>query len=167
MADPYRLKLKIGQHEFEAEGDPKVVHEQFQAFKELIATIPALPQAPPQVAPVYTPITVLPGPDSPPTQDVSTSVVGFDKIARQEDRIISLTVRPASTQDAILLLLLGQKLMRANDSVTGSEVITGLNATGGISVQRPDRVLEKLARDGDVIAFGEGRERNTASQIQV
>jgi hypothetical protein len=81
----------------------------------------------------------------------------LDKILRQDNRVISLTIRPTSIENAILLLMLGQKVMRSNDTVTGSEIIQGLASTGGLSVQRPDRVLEKLARDGDVIAFGERR----------
>jgi hypothetical protein len=153
MPEPYRLKLKIGQFEFEAEGDPQVVHEQFQAFKELIAMQPPL-QAPVEHYPAALPA---PSQAAPVQQDASPYALDFEKIARRDERVVSLTVRPSSTQDAILLLLLGQKLLRGNDSVTGSEIISGLSATGGLYVQRPDRVLEKLARDGDVIAFGEGR----------
>ncbi len=40
MDDNYRLKIKIGQHEFEAEGPADVVREQFQVFKDLIASAP-------------------------------------------------------------------------------------------------------------------------------
>jgi hypothetical protein len=158
MAEPYRLKLKIGQYEFEAEGDPQVVHEQFQAFKELIAMQPAQPQVVPIPPPEpYTYITMPPTLPAPSQPDAPVTGLDFDRISRRDDRVVSLTIRPSTTADAILLILLGQKLLRGNDAVTGGEVISGLEATGGISIQRPDRVLEKLARDGDVIAFGEGR----------
>lgn len=158
MADPYKLKLKIGQFEFEAEGDPQVVHEQFQAFKELIAMHPQTPSvASPATYDVRIGGATSPPLSTPPVQDTPFSVIDFDKIARRDERVVSLTIRPASPSEAILLILLGQKILRGNDSVTGGEVISGLSATGGTSVQRPDRVLEKLATDGDVMAFGEGR----------
>ena len=35
-----RIKIKIGNHEFEAEGPSKIVQEQFEAFKQLIASTP-------------------------------------------------------------------------------------------------------------------------------
>lgn len=156
MAEPYRLKLKIGQHEFEAEGDAQVVHEQFQAFKELIASQGA--SASPAVVPTAEQVPpALPASNEPAMADTSVNGLDLDKIARRDERIVSLTIRPATPEDAVLLLLLGQKQLRGNDSVTGSEIISGLTATGGMSVNRPDRLLEKLARDGDVIVFGEGR----------
>lgn len=161
MAEPYRLKLKIGPHEFEAEGDPQVVHEQFQAFKELIAMAPVMPASViPSPSPAATPLaaTVAQFMGTANTDALPpASELDLEKIARRDERIVSLTVRPDSPDDAALLILLGQKLMRNNDSVTGSEFISGLTATGGMSVQRPDRLLEKLARSGDVIVFGEGR----------
>jgi len=157
MADPYRLKLKIGQFEFEAEGDPQVVHEQFQAFKEMIAGQSSVPAPPLPANETYIPTAPMPSAPPPTPQDTPLSVVDLDKISRRDDRIVSLTIRPATTSEAILMILLGQKTMRSNDSVTGGEIISGLDATGGISVQRPDRLLEKLARDGDVMTFGEGR----------
>jgi hypothetical protein len=158
MAEPYRLKLKIGQHEFEAEGDPQVVHEQFQMFKELIGLQPAT--APPPPLPAYTLIDTIPPVTPPPAakpEQQQFTEMDLSKILRQDNRVISLTIRPSSLENGILLILLGQKLLRANDAVTGSEIIQGLESTGGISVQRPDRNLEKLARDGGVIAFGERR----------
>lgn len=35
--------------------------------------------------------------------------------------------------------------------------MSGLQATGGTSIGRVDRVLEKLGRDGDAIVIGERR----------
>lgn len=161
MTEPYRLKLKIGQHEFEAEGDPQVVHEQFQIFKELIADKAATvqPPMPPQLT-LSAADPVAP-PNAQPTQPARSESPATDldlgKILRQDERVVSLTIRPTSIESAILLLMLGQKVLRTNDTVTGNEIISGLSATGGLSVQRPDRILEKLVRDGDVIAFGERR----------
>ena len=46
MAD-YRLKIKIGEHEFEADGPVDAVKSQFEAFKELITSLTAQKQTNP------------------------------------------------------------------------------------------------------------------------
>jgi hypothetical protein len=138
-----RLKIKIGDHEFEAEGSPEAVQSQFDAFKELIAKVPAV-----------APKVVTQPPATPPVSQTETLI--FDKIMRIDGRIVSLTARPNALEDSLLLLLLGQRQYRSNDSVTGSEVIDGLEHSG-IRVARVDRNLEKLATQGDVIKIGIGR----------
>jgi hypothetical protein len=50
-------------------------------------------------------------------------------------RIVSLTACPETIEDAALVILLGQRTLRSNDSVTGSEVIDGLRQT--IKRRRP------------------------------
>lgn len=165
MDDSYRMRLKIGTHEFEAEGPVAVVQEQVKRFMELIASLPvdyikesATPfpavdsrdHAATPTAPVITPT---PAPSAmPPNPEGS-----LDRIMRLENRVISLTARPDSPEAAVLLLLYGQKVLRQNDGVTGAEVMDGITATGGLSIQRADRLLEKLGRDGDVIVIGERR----------
>jgi hypothetical protein len=154
---PYtRLKLKLGVHEFEAEGPPDLVMSQLQAFKELIAAMPPTPAAvisPPGASLALTgstPAVLIEqgSPDTPPET--------LGRIMKVEDRVVSLTARARSTDDAVLLLLYGQKVIRANDSVTGAEVISGLTATG-IKIDRVDRLLEKAGEIGDVIVVGSGR----------
>jgi hypothetical protein len=54
-------------------------------------------------------------------------------------------------------MLYGQKALRNNDSVTGAELLSGLASTGGFGAIRLDRILDKLATDGDVMSFGERR----------
>jgi len=47
MDDSYRMRLKIGSHEFEADGPVDVVQEQAKRFMELIAALPAERVMPP------------------------------------------------------------------------------------------------------------------------
>lgn len=153
MDDTYRLKIKIGTHEFEAEGPVQVVQAQFAVFKELVSSSAANVPAATAVA----------------TSSVSQSqqeikqepeIDGrLDKIMRLDNRTISLTVPAETPEEAILLLLYGQKILRKNDSVTGAEVIDGIKATGGLAVNRADRHLDKLGDSGDVIVIGERRSR--------
>jgi len=158
MDDSYRMRLKIGTHEFEAEGPVAVVQEQVKRFMELIATLPVdyLKES----ASPFPGVESRDYPASPSAPQVTASQptdASLDKIMKSENRVISLTVRPDSAETAVLLLLYGQKMLRQNDGVTGAEIMDGITATGGLSVQRADRLLEKLGRDGDVIVIGERR----------
>ena len=189
----YKLKIKIGTHEFEAEGPAEAVKEQFEAFKELIQTLPAQPPSAPDHARI--------GPGTAPLSELHDLAVGSEgtaadtgdaqiadrwerhradlakfgiglrvhpakppaeadaalhRIMKVENRIVSLTVKVRSIEDAVLLILFGQKVMRDNDSVTGSEVMDGLEISG-LKVPRADRILAKLSDGGDAIAVGLGR----------
>jgi len=164
MDDSYRMRLKIGVHEFEGDGPVDVVQEQAKRFMDLIATLPVeqvLPTASPAIesrTPDRAEVLI---PPPPPSKAISFPAIdlALNKIMKVDERVVSLTVRPKNADDAALLLLYGQKLLRDNDSVTGAEVMGGITATGGLAIGRVDRLLEKLARDGDVIVVGEHRSK--------
>ncbi|HKT88117.1 MAG TPA: hypothetical protein VJQ59_06760 [Candidatus Sulfotelmatobacter sp.] len=146
--DNYKLKIRIGSHEFEAEGPVSVVQAQFEAFKELIASrqfdnASITPIDPAQ----YTTETNI---------NAVEPALTLDKITRIDERIVSLTARPETIEDAALVILLGQRTFRSNDSVTGSEVIDGLRQSG-LAVSRVDWRLEKLASQGLIIKIGSNR----------
>jgi hypothetical protein len=155
MDDTYRLKIKLGADEFEAEGPIQVVQSQFAAFKELVeARARIAATQPPVVIPASTANA-----DSTPKPEPPAINERLDKIMQLNDRVVSLTARPSSGEDAILLLLYGQKVLRQNDAVTGGEIVQGADATGGLAIGRADRVLDKLSANGDVIIIGERRSR--------
>ena len=145
--DAAKVKIKIGPHEFEAEGTQEMVQAQFDAFRQMISTLPA-----PVTTAAADSATV-----SAATTDGGGNVV-LAKIMTVEDRIVSLTVRGDSLEDEIALVLLGQKLMRSNDSVTGGEIMDGLRLTGR-TVNRIDYQMDKMTDGGDVITIGVGRAR--------
>lgn len=154
MADS-RLKIKIGVHEFEAEGPSEMVQAQFEAFKDLVATAPNKPVDPPVVEKPN-------GGDGATPDESKTSFpeLQLDKIMKADGRIVSLTVRAASDDDAVMLMLLGQRQYRANDSVTGGEIKDGLRQSGQ-PVDRTDRILDKLSTGdaGAVITIGQRKGR--------
>jgi hypothetical protein len=155
MENNYRLKVKVGDHEFDAEGPADIVQAQFAAFKEMLL-VPTITTPTPAVPPARDDGADGGGPSVRAIDNIATdSAVG--KIMKTAGRVVSLTVRPKSVEDAALLLLYGQKIIRDNDSVTGGDVIEGLTTTGGLAVVRVDRLLEKMARDGDAIVIGERR----------
>ncbi len=156
MDETSRLKLKVGQHEFEAEGPADIVQAQFQAWKDLIASAPLYPSPSPQIetTPERNQVVTNGG-----EQELASIDTSLGKIMRTDGRIISLTARPKNVEDAILLILYGQRTLRQNDAVTGNEVMEGLSTTGGLAVSRVDRLLEKIDSDGDVIVMGEHRKK--------
>ncbi len=144
--DIYKLKIKVGDHEFEAEGPPESVERQFETWKELIATAPRQK---------YTTPAIDPNEEEKP-ENGEGAQLAFDKIMRVEDRIVSLTAPPELAPEAALLILLGQRQLRSNEAVTGNEMMEGMQQSG-FRLARVDRVLEALASDGSVIRSGAHR----------
>jgi hypothetical protein len=141
--DAYRLKVKVGNHEFDAEGPSEAVTRQFEAWKEMIAS---------------TPIQKNDTPASSTAQEETVKKaeetgLSMDKIFRSEGRVISLTAPPASDEEAALLVLLGQRHYRNNESVTGSEIMDGLSQSG-YRLLRVDRMMDRLSTEGTVIRSG-------------
>lgn len=157
MAD-YRLKIKIGDHEFEAEGPAEVVQAQFEIFKELVSNVPVSASIVPPHPPPGSTAGV--GNSENGSKVTTAPQLELDKIMRVDGRVVSLTVRAASADDGVLLMLLGQRQYRGNDSVTGGEIKDGLRQSGQ-PVERVDRVLDKLSADtsGLVITIGQRKGR--------
>jgi hypothetical protein len=129
-----KIRIKVGDHEFEAEGPPDSVQAQFEAFRELIRSS-AIKQAERVSAADKEPALNQQSNGSP-------SHVPLEKILRVSGRIVSLTAIPSTTEDAALLIMLGHKDLRNIDSVTGQELGDGL-AQSGRPVPRTDRIMEK------------------------
>lgn len=145
IAENTRLKIKIGDYEFEAEGPVATVQAQLDAFKELVAN-----------APKVSPTTAAANDEPPSNREApppKNDQLRLDAIMKVEARIVSLTVNAASVEDAIRLILLGQKFYRSNDTVSGAEIIDGLKQSG-IVVDRVDRQMKKIADEGHVIVVG-------------
>ena len=157
--DVFKLKMRLGDHEFEAEGPTEVVQAQFAAFRELVEAATKTTPAPPPASTDMSHLIGIPPSELPSIK--SESLKGelmLDKIMRHEGRIVSLTARGASLEDEILLVLLGQRKLRTNDSVTGGEILDGLRLTGR-TVNRIDYQIDKMTDAGDVITVGTNRAR--------
>jgi len=151
MDTQFKLKTQVHGNLFEAEGDRETVLEQFRVFQEMISR-----STPP-------PVIVTPAPSSEaPRTDVTAPAVPFNeqalnKIMKVEGRVVSLTVRPATVQDALLLMVYGQKVLRQTELCSGGELLSGLVVTGGFSIKRVDRLLHNMGLTGDLIVTGEHR----------
>jgi hypothetical protein len=138
-----RIRMKFGEHEFEAEGLADAVERQLESFKQLIA---------PGQAAALSQRTA----ESPEDQR-KAAPPALERIMRIRGRILSLSVT-ATAADAVLVILLGQRNLRQNDSVSGTEIMRGLRDSG-IRIPRADTILTKHAGTGSVIAMGERRRR--------
>src|SRR3972149_10038131 len=116
-----RIRMKIADCEFEAEGLNEVVRAELASFKRLL-----------------------------PATSTSSSI-GLD-ILHVKGRVVSLKAKSDSVDDAVLALLLGQKHFRANERVTGAEIMDGLRASGQ-RVSRVDYLLSRHASNGTVTAI--------------
>jgi hypothetical protein len=135
--EPFRLKLKVGPHEFEAEGEQESVERQFSLWRELIASpsgvIPVAPSPPP--APPGT------QPSSAALPELEAKRSDYERLFHHDARVVSLTVLPNGAQraaDAALLVLLGQRTFNQLETVTGQQITDGLKLSG-LSVERMDR----------------------------
>lgn len=139
--EPFRLKLKVGPHEFEAEGEQESVERQLAVWRELIASpsgaIPVAPSPPPPATPGMQPPPL--GESVQPPSEPKKSE--YDRLFQHDDRVVSLTVLPTGAQrvaDAGLLILLGQRTYNQLETVTGQQITDGLKQSG-LTVERMDR----------------------------
>jgi hypothetical protein len=128
-----KLRVKIGEHEFDATGPAETVEQYFQSFKQLISGSSALASA---KEPKTTP---------------------FHKLVQLNGRTAFLKVAP-KPEEAVLLVLLAQKRFLNNESVSGMEIMSGLRHSG-IRIRRGDQILARHARDGSVSVIGSNKKR--------
>jgi hypothetical protein len=143
--DTMKIKIKVGDCEFEADGPVETVQSQFDAFKEIVSLMPRT-NSPRQT--VNSTQTV-----ENKSDDKSIPNVEIEKILHVAGRVVSLTAIPASTTDAALLIMLGHKDQRNNVSVTGQEIGDGL-AQSGRPVPRVDRIMDDAIQDAYVLKTG-------------
>lgn len=129
-----RVKIKVGEHEFEAEGSEVSVERQFEAFKRLIAPPAGVSESEP----------------APPR-------LAVERITLHQGKILSLS-EPANAAEAVLVILLLQRLYHQLEFVSGTEIMAGLR-NSGIRINRADYILSKHAAEGAIIAIGERRRR--------
>lgn len=141
--DTHKLKVKVGSHEFEAEGTQEAVEKQFDAFKDLVKMTGAGPAKKPD-----------PATRTPDGHNKITDV-DLKTIIKVDDDKASLTAHPAGQDpegDAVLLLLLAHKTLLATEQVSGILLLAAMKESG-FQIERVARIVAALPA-GEVIRTG-------------
>jgi hypothetical protein len=118
-----RIKIKIGENEFEADGPPDTVEAQVRTFVRLIGR-----EEKTETKPAEIPLSIT-------------------KVARVNGKVVSLSVPCQSLEQAVMAVLLGQRQLRGNPFVAGTEIMAGLR----------DNILKRQAMLGNVVVTGKRR----------
>lgn len=136
--DTYKLRIKVGPHEFEAEGPKDEVTAQFEAWKELIKSFPETSRANNQtlskVAGVATEVR------TPEGFTATWDIFNID----DKRKLVTLRVHPTGEQkfaDAALLILYGYRQANQQEEV----LVTKLKESMEVSGLRPGRVDRTVA----------------------
>jgi len=123
MATNHRIKVKLGDAEFEAEGAEDKVQAQYEQFLTAIAHAPK--------PSVDTPLTKDKKNDQPPGPvDDALMMRLFEQ---REDGIVALRVLPQGTEreaDTLLLLLYGYKRLRSEQNILATRLVRAANHSG-------------------------------------
>jgi hypothetical protein len=144
--EAYKLRVRIGQHEFEAEGPQEAVERQFQAFSELVKVPASAPVVQESDSKTLTSKIIDKAIQSNGaiTYPDMVEAEAFKKIFHVEGEAVSLTVLPRTETrdaDAALVILLGCQWFTSSHTASGAQMIDNLRQSG-ISVERADRVLK-------------------------
>jgi hypothetical protein len=161
-----RLKVKVGPHEFEAEGPPDAVAKQFSEWREMISAVPvAKPEndaKPVGAALVGVSATAQPGTlgfaSAPPTV-IMESVVPDVFITDTKRNIVSLRVHPTGESrnaDAALLILYGYRRLLQREEVLAGHIKDSLDESG-IRIDRVDRTLGPYTTERLLLKAGMGK----------
>jgi hypothetical protein len=146
--DSMKIRIKIGDNEFDAEGQPDAIQAQMANFMRLMGheepaavhTAEMLQESPP-----------LPAASEPPPPVMS-------ELLHVDGSIVSLSALSGSLEKDVLVLMLGQQQLRNNNAIGGTEIMAGLRASGH-HIDRADHILNRYVRIGDIVVTGKRRRR--------
>jgi hypothetical protein len=159
--DNYKMRVKIGTSEFEAEGQEEAVRADYQAFllslaKQAVETKPEAQAVTQTITEYATPRETAENADN-GSQVLEQIRVLFDYNPKR--RIVSLRF-PTQGADrvwkALLLTLYGYRKLAGEDEVPVTLLKTALAQTG-LSVPRVDRVAAPLLREGLILKGGKAK----------
>lgn len=133
MAETHKLHVKIGQHEFEAEGQEQVVNEQYEKFLAAVSTSPIQPPS------IHTENKV----QKVETRDGIAPELLERAFSVDNEGIVSLRVRPNTATrnaDALVLILYGFRVLRQSSEVPVLAVMEAARQSG-IQIERADRAI--------------------------
>jgi len=151
--EPYKLHIKIGPHEFHGEGPEDSVRRDYDEWKSLIKVAPNSNA----VVPLGIETPAEP-PESLP--EVDRQLLIRVMISDEKRGLVSLRMLPRTDDrdgDALVLILLGHKLLRNEDEVFVTQLKPELTQSG-LVVDRVDRIANRPVNAGflNKAGFGKG-----------
>ena len=138
----FKLRVKIGEREFEAEGQPDVVAARFEEFRAI---------AEGTIASIARPTHAVQPPSHP-------SARGIFRL-NPNSHTISLRIPPQGEDrqpNAALLILWGYHVLRGEEEVAVTRITDALRQSG-VPVARLDRVLGRYSKQQMVLKAGQGK----------
>lgn len=159
LQEAFKLKLKIGGQEFEAEGQSDLVIRQFEVFRLLIQELGlATGERPIHLEGRRSLNLTIPQEPIPQASHRDIDLAKLFRVSPQT-HLLSLRQPPEGKYpeaDAVLLLLLGHKRLRNEEDVPVT-VLTEALKQSGCQVKRLDRILTVYMKDHSVIRSGRGK----------
>lgn len=131
--EPYHLKVKIGNDEFDASGSQEVVRDLYGLFLEARRSAPA----------ALPPATGDKPKDVKDNDDESVSQDKIDRVFVVRNDVISLRTLPEtdnSAADALLMLIWAHLVMRNEQHVSALDLMSSARLSG-LQIDRIDRVI--------------------------
>jgi hypothetical protein len=141
-----KLHLRVGQHEFDAEGPEDVVKEAFEKWRALVEKAtegPPMPAADTQA----------------PQVEMEARASDLSRIFKEDERSVSVKFLPQTEQrdaDVVLLILYGQKILKQQDEVPVTVLKAALKQSG-CPIDRVDRIVARYVSDGLLRKGGMGK----------
>jgi hypothetical protein len=140
MPNTHRIKIKLGDAEFEAEGPSETVQSQYEQFLKAAALMG-------QKAATATAKSKTIEEEKPPAGDIDEGVVGRIFEVRTDGNV-ALKVLPKGEEregDAFLLILYGFRRLRGQEAILGTQLLRS-GQLSGIGTIRPSRALASYDR---------------------
>lgn len=134
----HRIKVKLGDAEFDAEGKAETVQAQYDAFLKLVASLPRPEAATPK--PNLAKAT--------PSGGIEIADAAMDRIFRRGE-VLSLAALPSGEDmeaDTMLVLLYGYLKIQSEQTVTGTTLRKSA-LVSGVNIERADRIMNALIPD--------------------
>jgi len=149
--DVFKLRLKIGVNEFEAEGSQEYVQAERQVFLESIDSLEDENDDPNLEELVKNPAAGGNGAGQTPPGTLPVSLTDMERLAHRDKHdkdLITLTALPQDAdtqkQDALVLLLLAHRIIRNVERVKATNVLNGMKQSGAITGERLGTIADKI-----------------------
>ena len=148
--EPYKLNVKVAEHEFNGEGAEESVRRDFEAWRELIAMLPSRIATPSKAEANKTAAT-----PNDPTEQLLSRAFDFD----ERKGLLTVRALPRTQEreaDTLLLVLLGYKLLAKQEEVMVTTLKWALEQSG-CTVDRVDRIASKPLNARHILKGGNAK----------